>query len=361
MADREDDLRRSIIREFQDITNLNEKESEFYLNAAEFDLIEALEIFYSSSGRNGSTTGPPNVPKSGTARNPPPSSAAKPKIVTMEDIIDVSDSQDSDGTEKFFVGGGSQNSGGHTQVVGDTRQPYDIEKIFERARKSGANIAANINTRSTQNSHGDRSLQPGNVPASDTDPSEVTVIDIYQNGFLLDGERFFPLNDPKTREYLEHIVQGYVPIELHKQFKTKSQKPLISLNNKAEEFYEPPKPDVTFSTNFKVLGSADLINASQANIIPLGPGETRRVTPIVAVTSRPTSKIVYRFIDGSRRNVVINPDVHTVRDLYSHIRSETSDHNFVLVNGYPSQIIPENDTLIEKAGLLDSIIFMRTV
>ncbi|KAF0990872.1 hypothetical protein HZS_1709, partial [Henneguya salminicola] len=346
MANAED--KAALASEFSEITQLDIEDSMMYLEASNFNLDNALNLFYENSFADD-----PSV-KNTIQQNELSSQKSEPikyipekrsKIVTMDDLATHTSDDDEEKKEKFFVGGSGDHGGSNTQVVGPDSKTLNASEIFKRAKNSGAKIMdpSEFKAQKALFDCGAASVDGKTITKAEV-PESIT-IDIYSNGFLASGEDFFDISDPKTKEYMENIVEGSIPIDLMRRFKCKSLKPSLFLNDLSSEIYTPPKTHKNFAGAFKRLGSP-------CPSIVTSKSSARKKIPLTVDPQLPAIKLQYRLNDGTRRTVLVNSSVHTTSELYDHISSETPvGSSFILMAGYPPVPIMEDDTTIDKTEL----------
>ncbi|KAF1744689.1 hypothetical protein MXB_3992 [Myxobolus squamalis] len=179
-------------------------------------------------------------------------------------------------------------------------------------------------------------------------------IDLYSNGFLVNGELFFDIDEPNTKNYINSISQGSIPPDLQAKLKCKSPKVFLTLNDRGEETYlAPQKTYNPFSGAYRILGSPC------PKIVTYE--KKAQESLLVVDDNLPTADLQYRLGDGTRRTVTVNPSVHTTANLYAYIQDQTPGHNFSLLSGYPTKQVPCDDELIKNTDLLSNIILQRYI
>lgn len=68
-------------------------------------------------------------------------------------------------------------------------------------------------------------------------------LELYKNGFILDGGEFRDKNEPQNKKFMEEIEKGYIPKELVKKGYTDLG---LELDDHRNEKYEPPKEEKNF-------------------------------------------------------------------------------------------------------------------
>eukprot|EP00796_Vickermania_ingenoplastis_P010234 gene10234-7173_t len=146
-----------------------------------------------------------------------------------------------------------------------------------------------------------------------------SVLEVYQNGFLLENGEFIPLDSPQGKEGCTEMNKGFVPPFLLKLFPNTDL--TITLHDKSSLVYEPPA-FVSFGGEGHRLTTAPQPAASEAIAS----------NPFVFNESEPSSTLMLVSSKGERKEVKVNPERHTVGDIYGLARQlEGSTSPFTLV------------------------------
>lgn len=68
----------------------------------------------------------------------------------------------------------------------------------------------------------------------------VCKITLYENGFTIDDGEFQDYNDPKNKDFMKKLNDGYIPPELRKKYPKGELS--VSLSDKTSEKFVPPPP-----------------------------------------------------------------------------------------------------------------------
>jgi UBX domain-containing protein 1 len=202
------------------------------------------------------------------------------------------------------------------------------------------------------------------------------IVHMYEDGFTVQYPDMDPADcelrnyaDPSAQEFLKSLEQQKVPREMFP--KAGSRKADIELM-KTETKYERPKR--TFKA-FK--GTGQLLSGSSNGQQHSPPGSSTAATypslqpvpvgstkPVVSGrssqvpfkldvdSSKPTTQIAVRCIDGSRLVGIFNL-THTVKDIYSWVSSEGKGPlaSFSLATSFPRKVLDDSSLTIAAAGL----------
>ncbi|KAK7196508.1 SEP domain containing protein [Novymonas esmeraldas] len=267
------------------------------------------------------------------------------------------------GASHYFVGGGDRGSGQQVMAppgeragnsggrAGDHHHDDDeedtrslIDKVFRKAQEEGSSDGAD-------GAHADGSeprafygrgqrlgytANPSPYVASTLRAERSVCVTAYRNGFEVDSDVFVPLNSDEGRQFLEAMDKGFVPPSLATRYPNADLK--VLLRDCLQVDYTPPA-----YTAFQGHGqrlTAPSQSATTSTTAATAAAGTPSYDPSRNVEVRaeePTSFVVLLNTRGERRQVQVNPDRHTVEDLYSlaHAYQPDLDHFVLVERGMP--------------------------
>eukprot|EP00474_Spongospora_subterranea_P009384 CRZ09842.1 hypothetical protein [Spongospora subterranea] len=195
---------------------------------------------------------------------------------------------------------------------------------------------------------GARQAQNGMGPVAEA----VLRITVYRNGFLISDpagttpDRFRDIQDPGNQEFMRSLVAGEVPTELEQQLQGRKSKQDIGVQliDKRGETYDPPFEAFSGAGNaLRANSTPDAVHGDFANAAP---------TEIVVDPTAPTSAVLVVTAAGSRLRIQVNPEFHTVLDIYQHVLASTgSTAPFTMLSGVPPRPLVQPSATIRAAGL----------
>ena len=172
-------------------------------------------------------------------------------------------------------------------------------------------------------------------------------LELYKNGFILDGGEFRNKNEPQNKKFMEDIEKGYIPKELVKKGYTDLG---IELDDHRSENYEPPKEEKKFHA-FTGLGQ------SISKVHTEGLHVEKNVTSSVD-RSQPTCKVNIRLFNGE----VVNEDFNltqTLQDVINFVQKKSGSNNFSLLDGFPPRPLTDYNKTIKELHLEGSLLTQR--
>jgi UBX domain-containing protein 1 len=162
-------------------------------------------------------------------------------------------------------------------------------------------------------------------------------ITMYRDGFIVDDGPYRRLEDPENADFLRSLAMGRTPREL-----TGEGNVTVNLVDKrSEEYVENFR---SFSGTGTSLGTTT--TTSDGVFEPSSSSSSSSTSP-QADTSRPSTSIQVKLLNGKRHVVKINLDA-TVATLASMLPAEEP---FRLVTGFPPQPLLDPEATIEESGL----------
>jgi UBX domain-containing protein 1 len=254
-----------VVQYFIDVTGLNRERTEFFLQAANWDLQvsfsfvvfffiknflnlisllikAALSSFYEAQEdeaggnvaggeREVASAQQPTLP---VLEKPTGKSTEKPKFATLKNLESSSSDEDDDEKGQTFYAGGSEHSG--QQIVGPPRknpirdmvsdifrsahsgnmETFDPADVPGAAGSSRGPRFSGMGYRLGETSDDTVAVNTGpNREKSDSD-ADVKVIKVYRQGFTVDDGELRSYEDPKNKEFFECIMRKEIPAEFRK-------------------------------------------------------------------------------------------------------------------------------------------------
>jgi len=372
------------------VTGCDAERSQFYLEAAGWELHSALSSFYDGDDNNDSNddslvqVASTNEVSSGRQKSETASkidkfSASSSRMKTVaslqRDEEESSDSSDDEG--QAFYAGGSETSG--QQILGPSKKRGGADKItqkiFDAARRHGAEpVEQESGSKPTQRQAfvgagyrlGTDVLASEQVtPSLQGDSSETSQpisvqLKFWSNGFSLDEGplRFF--DDPLNRAFLNSVEKGEIPSEL-RQAARGSEVHVNIEDHRQEEFVKPALKVAAFSGKGQMLGSPVPHVVRDRSSQP--PQASSAPPPELHIDeSQPVTTLQIRLSDGTRLISKFNHS-HTVANIRQMIKQSRpgSDNNFVLMTTFPNRELTDETKTLQEANLLNAVIVQRKI
>ena len=172
-------------------------------------------------------------------------------------------------------------------------------------------------------------------------------LELYKNGFILDGGEFRDKNEPQNKKFMEEIEKGYIPKELVKKGYTDLG---LELDDHRNEKYEPPKEEKKFHA-FTGLGQ------SLSGVNTQGLHVDKNATASFD-KSKPTCKVNIRLFDGEVVNEEFNL-CQTLQDVINFVQKKSGSNNFSLLDGFPPRPLTDYNKTIQELHLEGSLLTQR--
>lgn len=306
-------------------------------------------------------------------------------IRTLGSFRNEDSGSDSDGEhpgrprQQGFYVGGSENSG--QEVLGPPRRNGDdvVEQVFNAAREAGARTedpAAAMGRRRERAARAGVRLDGMAAPVqqegsgSDDEPELEVRLSMYTNGFTIDDGPLRAYDEPASRQFLETLSRGGVPMELRQMYP--DSKIDLRMERKMTE-YVPPKAK-PFAGGGQRLGAVvpTVVAASSASssaATPAAPVEKKEdlvakaQSEVVLEEGAPVTQIQARLPSGARVVGRFNYS-HTVQTLRNFIVSAVPDlafSPFQLMTTFPNKVIEDETLSLKDAGLVNAVVVVKPV
>uniref|UniRef100_A0A7S1W984 SEP domain-containing protein n=1 Tax=Neobodo designis TaxID=312471 RepID=A0A7S1W984_NEODS len=255
---------------------------------------------------------------------------------------------------EYFAGDGQALDGGDNN--GDApgqAGASSVEDLFNKARENGAVKPEDFTSHSTSTFSGTgRRLghQPGpSLPVQPLQKEEQKVkIVFFRNGFVVDDGDLRDLNDPAQKAFLETLNKGFVPRDIAEKHPNKNI--IVALEDRSGEDYVK---------QFKAFaGSGQRLAAEPAG--PQAAGIDRAAEAAAAgewsySEGEPSGKVVLQMVDGTKQEVKVNPQRHTVADLRGKVaslaRCSPSDFDLIVRELRPRPLNDPAQTLADAKAV----------
>jgi len=333
------DPRQQILKSFQEVTGCQYEESTFYLDAANWDVNTALNMFSSDSNQKK----PPTVSK--------PSSSVKAEtkrnVGVIKGLSDYKDEEEDEDTVKWYAGG--EKSG--IQVQAPKKSEEAIDDVMKTAKKSGAVHGYDYKSEDQSFTGGGYRLGASNVPTTQvpsTKNREVRVkIVFWKNGFTVSDGPLRSFNDPDNQTFLDSVSKGLIPTELESYGKDIA---VDLIDSRGEDYKPPPVVISPFSGSGQKLGST----SSVPIVATIDSGEDFKVEE-----GQPTTNIQIRLEDGTRLVGKFNHG-HCVKHIRSYInKMKPTKASYYLCTTFPQKILTDENQTLTEAKLLNSVVVQK--
>lgn len=360
-----------VLKQFQELTQTDEKVAKFYMESANGDLDLAVSNYFQFVGGSApqdTTSTPTPTTTSSTTSSTSASSTSKKQQQDrrgMHTFNDFSSNDDDHSNANKYYAGGSTNSG--NLILGrddaaDNNANDLTSQIFKKAQESMSSGQSQISTTASQEQQNfvGKGYRLGSQPSDATpqpsssqqhqqgEEEEKTVtITFYQEGFTIDDGDLRRFDDEKNRQFLEAINNGYVPREVAGMAK----EVLVNLVDKKSEKYAPPKKSFqAFKGEGRSLGAPRSTPTTSTPVQPVTP-PSYSVDP-----NRPSTTLQIRLHDGTRLNATFNLDT-TVQTLIQFVQAARPNvGTFQLQTSFPRKILTDPSQTIEQAGLKGAVL-----
>lgn len=268
----------------------------------------------------------------------------------------ANDSDDDDNNDRYVGGVDSRGGGSGLAVVPNQDGQGASDAIFNLADPSSA-------SGSSGSSGGGGEIR--------------RTVTMYRSGFTVDNGPYRRLDDPANAEFLTSLARGLVPRELSQEAAENGGQGevMVGLVDRRGEEYDPERhaqrgesrgrgggeaPGFqSFSGEGQSLGasSGGAAASSTGGVIDPTSAENS-VNPPQVDSSRPSTSIAIRLLNGKRLVVKINLD-SPVSALGQHIGTQAGEDRYVLTAGYPPAVIEDLGKTVEEAGLKGAQVVLK--
>jgi len=179
-------------------------------------------------------------------------------------------------------------------------------------------------------------------------PEGSATVDLYKNGFILNGGAFRPISDPIHQRFYDDITNGVAPEELAPKGST--NKLHMQVNDRRTEDYKPgPAPASSIGVSYARVEtkSGDVSEGATAGPLATGQGS------VTLDESKPTTTLQIKFGDGTRKPQTFNQDA-SVQSVYDYVAQCTGVTTFTLSGGFPPKPLNDRNMTLKDAGLLQA-------
>jgi len=362
-----------LIRQFQEITGLDDSQSRFYLESHNFDVEAAAATFFGERPNSPSRTVPSLFPSRPVDQNSTSQPSAQPTISSsssapkktkpasssgpirgLSDYRNEEGSSDEDDKVNWYTGG--EKSGIQVQAP---KKAAAADDVLSSAQQLGAKSI--VDQREIDNKpftgEGFRlGHDPNTKSVASGQKKEVRKqIIFWKNGFSIDDGPLRDYNDPANKAFLDSVKKGLLPKELQ-QGSSYSEVNVELIDRRGEDYKEPSKVLKPFSGAGQSLGSSSTAavrtSATTAASTPSG------TAPIVD-ESQPTTSIQIRLHDGSRIVGKFN-HTHKVADIRRYIdATKPVGFSYSLMTTFPQKLIADESQSIQETGLMNSVVMQK--
>ncbi|XP_039745930.1 NSFL1 cofactor p47 isoform X2 [Pararge aegeria] len=378
-----------ILRQFCDVTGADDNRSKFFLESSNWQLDVALSSFYEhGSNMEEANTQPssalPQLSDSDMESPPqspgPPQKKDKKKSANPQFATLASLQQDSSSDEEgeAFYAGGSERSG--QQILGPPGKGRKdiISEMFKSIRERGA-VAFDEETSSTsrgrggvfggvgyrlgQTSDDHEQVTPGRQGGQQDNQPRSVRLQLYREGFSVDGGALRQYSDPDNAEFLNCIRRGEIPAELSGRGEVR-----LSLEDKRHDdcAHAAAPRHQAFSGKGHLLGSPTPATVGATVAVASSSDDRaanqRAAQAAVALDeSSPLTTVQFRLVDGSRLTGRFN-HTHTVADLIQYVSRAEPIYQlqpFTLLTSFPSSELTDRAATLAQANLLNTTLLQR--
>jgi UBX domain-containing protein 1 len=257
------------------------------------------------------------------------------------------DNQGSDPPKKpntYFAGNGQAVEGAGDGQSGS----HQVDELFRKARENGARPPEEHTThRSTNFTGAGRRLGHEAGPSLPVQPltrdERKVKITFFRNGFSVDDGDLVNSETPEGRAFLETLNKGFVPRSIAEKYPNTDI--TVALEDRADQDYVRTFKAFEGSGN-RLTGPAPAgagAPRNQNSEAPSGTFEFR--------DDEPSSKVVLQMVDGTKKEVRVNPQRHTVADLRGVVataaRCSPFDFDLVVRELRPRTLADASQTLAD--------------
>lgn len=180
-------------------------------------------------------------------------------------------------------------------------------------------------------------------------PADAITVDLYRDGFTVDGGAFRPLSDPMNRKFVDDMAAGNCPSELAGAM---GAGPVdFTVNDKRGEDYKAPKTPAAEAFSGEGMRLSD--GASSSAAVVTADAGTIEVDP-----SKPKGRVQIRLADGTKKAQEFN-ETHTVDDLCRFCSQCTGGQPVKVLGGFPPKDLTDGGATLKDAGILNSAVTVK--
>ncbi|KAG5504916.1 hypothetical protein JKF63_04362 [Porcisia hertigi] len=267
------------------------------------------------------------------------------------------------GAANYFVGGGTKGSGQQVMAPpgesdgsqsGSGGMHSLIDSIFRKAQEEGAKEGEGAGGTGAESSEprafygrGQRlgfTSHPSPYIASTLRAERTVCVTVYRNGFEVDNDMFVPLDSEEGRQFVLAMDKGFVPRSLAAKYPNTDL--TVNLRDCLQETYTPPAYTAFHGQGHRLAtqSSAPASSATPTDPSAAATAATESNTPsydacrtVEVHSDETTSFVVILNTRGERQQVQVNPERHTVEDLYhlAHMYQPELVHFVLVERGMP--------------------------
>lgn len=179
-----------------------------------------------------------------------------------------------------------------------------------------------------------------------------SVLEVYSNGFVLENGDFIEMDSAEGREGMKEMNQGFVPSFLRRLFPNADLS--VTLHDKSGVSYTPP-------AHVPFRGEGRRLCASSGAAVPPTAVQAK---PFVFREEEPSSFILLVSSKGERKEFKVNPERHTVGDVYglAHALEPDLPAFTLLVRELPPRkldVAQQRDETLAQAKLTRAVIAIQ--
>ncbi|XP_045762474.1 NSFL1 cofactor p47 [Maniola jurtina] len=378
-----------ILRQFCDVTGADESRCKFFLESSNWQLDVALSSFYEHGGNieeadNEPAPPPPIMHLSDSDMESPPLSPVmpekkekkKPKDPHFGTLASLQQESSSEEEGEAFYAGGSERSG--QQILGPGKGRKDIvTEMFKSVRERGAvvfdeeqssssrgrgGVFSGVGYRLGQTADDHEQVTPGRTAGQQENQPRAVRLQLYREGFSVDGGPLRQYSDPDNAEFLGCIRRGEIPAELSGRGEVR-----LSLEDRRhEDCPRAASRHQAFSGKGQMLGSPTPATVGATVAVAASSDDRaanqRAAQEAVALDENsPVTTVQFRLADGSRLTGRFN-HTHTVADLIQYVSRAEPIYQlqpFVLLTSFPSTELSDRSATLAQANLLNTTLLQR--
>ena len=190
-------------------------------------------------------------------------------------------------------------------------------------------------------------------------------ITFYSNGFQVDDGPLRSPEDPDGKKFLEVLHRGRVPPEISAMYPNTDI--AVTLADRGDEDYIPPKYKAFGGQGVRLsAGDGAHVAASPAPAAASSSAMPPLPTQLVLHPSQETCKVVVQGLANTRSELLVNPKVHTVLDLFfvavSLVPGTVAQSVELCTRGVPTgmKILGDMRLTVDEAQLRNSVVMLRS-
>lgn len=174
---------------------------------------------------------------------------------------------------------------------------------------------------------------------------------MYKNGIVIDDGPFRPLDDTRTKEIMNELAAGRVPIEMQVSDSGSDDVEVVLIDKKTE-LYTPPfeSDDWNNGATGCTLGtSGQVVDKVGYRLVDIDDQE-------VVLDSSPSTTIQLKLANGKKIKIKLNHK-HTIMDILRLMKRETSlDATFTISAGFPPVLLDDPSASLQEANVIGASI-----